>query len=139
MVDADGPKLPSGADIDAVLAFLPLLERPDFQASRWTRQGSWIPRLVDAPEVQQLQQALARHGFVVAFDWPSWRAEAEHYQSDPATLAGASLADVCRLLTVHLRSDRFVAGQFASAVASGQIAAILRRLRAIRDEELAVR
>ncbi|MBZ5710177.1 DUF6508 domain-containing protein [Nannocystis pusilla] len=139
MVDADGPTLPSRADIDAVLAFLPLLERPDFEATRWTRQGSWLPRLVDAPEVRQLQQALARHGFVVAFDWQSWHAEAEHYQRDPAALAGASLADVCRLLTLHLRSDRFIHGQFAAAVASGQIAALLRRLRAIRDVELAAR
>jgi hypothetical protein len=134
MVAADGPRSPSAADIDAVLGFLPVLERADFQASRWTREGSWIPRLVDAPEVRQLQQVLAERGFVVPFDWQSWRAEAEHYQSDPEALARAPLVDVCKLLTVHLRTDRFVGGHFASAVASGQIAALLRRLRAIRDE-----
>lgn len=139
MVEAGGPPAPSAADIDAALAFLPVLERADFQASRWTREGSWVPRLVDAPEVRQLQQVLARPGFVVAFDPPAWRAEAEHYQRDPEALARAPLVDVCRLITMHLRTDRFVGGHFASVVASGQVAALLRRLRAIRDEDLAGR
>lgn len=114
---------------------MPALERPDFQASRWTREGSWLPRLVDAPEVRQLQLVLARPGFVVAFDLPAWRAEAERYRDDPEALARAPLVDVCRLITMHLRTDRFVGGHFASAVASGQIAALLRRLRALRDED----
>lgn len=139
MVEAGGPPAPSAADIDAALAFLPVLERPDFQASRWTREGSWLPRLVDAPEVRQLQQVLARPGFVVAFDGQAWGEEAKRYQSEPEALAAAPLVDVCRLITMHLRTDRFVGGHFASVVASGQVAALLRRLREIRDEDRAGR
>jgi hypothetical protein len=122
----DGP-LPSTADIDAVLAHLPALERPG-------TAGDWRSSWYGGPEVRQLQLALSRHGFVIAFDGSSWQPQAELYQRDPAALAHASLADLCKLLTVHVRTDRFVAGHFASAVQSGQIAAILRRLKVLRDD-----
>ena len=126
MAPDDGP-LPSPADIDAVLAHLPALERPA-TASDW--RSSWY----GSPELRRLQESLARHGFVIAFDMSSWQPQAELYQRDPSALARASLADLCKLLTLHLRTDRFVAGHFASAVQSGQIAAILQRLKTLRDE-----
>ncbi|PCC73709.1 DUF6508 domain-containing protein [Nannocystis exedens] len=63
------------------------------------------------------------------FDGQAWRDEAERYERDPEALARAPLLDVCKLITLHLRTDRFVGGHFASAVASGQIVGLLRRLR----------
>lgn len=121
---ADGPALPSLADIDAVLAFLPHLERP---APRWS------PLRGDAPEVQNFQLALHRHHFLIPFDTFAWRAEAERYRDDPDALARASLLDLCKLLTFHCRAARFVNGHFAAMVESGHITAVLRRLRALRD------
>jgi hypothetical protein len=120
------PTLPSLADIDAVLAHLPALERP--------ADGRHPPWFGAPPAVARLQDALARHGFVIGFDWPAWRPEADRYHDDHALLARASLLDVCKLLTLHVRADRFIGGHFVGAVESGLIAAILRRLRAIRDE-----
>lgn len=119
--------LPSVADIDAVLAHLPALERPG-AARDW--QSAWY----GGPGVARLQEALARHRFVVGFDWSAWKNQAEHYRREPAALDRAPLADLCKLLTIHLRTDRFNAGHFAAAVESGEITAILRRLKVLRDE-----
>jgi hypothetical protein len=119
-------RLPSLADIDAVLAHLPALERCDpRQHPPW--RGA-------PPAVAQLQQALAHHGFQIGFDQAAWQAQAEAYHRDHSTLAGASLLDLCKLLTLHLRADRFNGGHFVAVVQSGLIAAILRRLHSLRDE-----
>lgn len=126
MIRVDG-SLPSPADIDAVLALLPDLERPEFSSAR-------RPWFGGDPEVRRIHETLYRHGFILGFDWPSWRAEAERYQREPDALARAPLVDLCKLLTSHVRLDRFVGGHFESVVQSGQLAAILRRLQAIREE-----
>lgn len=118
--------LPSLADIDAVLALLPAIERP---GAGW--HPPWYGSRV---EVARLQEALVRHGFMVPFDTSAWEREAERYRRDLAALADAPLADIIKLVTMHLRADRFVGGHFAAVVASGEMAAILRRLAALRDE-----
>lgn len=119
-------RLPSLADIDAVLAHLPALERCD--------PGRHPPWRGAPPAVAQLQQALARHGFQIGFDQAAWDAQAELYHRDHAALAGASLLDLCKLFTLHLRSDRFNGGHFAAVVQSGLIVAALRRLQTLRAE-----
>lgn len=113
---------PTPADLDAVLAHLPAIEAPPARAS-WLREP---------PEHLRLKQALHDHGFVRPFDHAAWQPLAERYRRDPATIEEAPLADLCNLLTDIVRADRFSAGTFAAAVQSGTVAAILRRLRALR-------
>ena len=52
---------------------------------------------------------------------------------DPAALAAADFDTVRRLLTLHVRADRFNAGHLGAVARSGHLAAVLRRLRALRD------
>jgi O-acetyl-ADP-ribose deacetylase (regulator of RNase III) len=128
----------TAADMDAVLAFLSVLERPDLEIGKWaggetlpdgSRQMPWFQY---SPEVEALQSALYAHGVVVPFDWPAWVGEAERYADRPEALAQAPLADIRKILTTHIREDRFTEGHFRHMVASGHVAAVLRRLRAIR-------
>jgi hypothetical protein len=120
--------------IDAVLEYLPTFERPGYQAGEWrTREGSF-PSFVYHSEVTDFIQTLYEQGFVIYLDWTSWREHAERYQSDSASLAEADLLTLRKLLTVHVRADRFVEGHLAGVFASGHIAAILRRLEQVRDE-----
>lgn len=119
----EGPALPSPADIDAIVAFLPILERPEVR----------LRSFYATPEIRRLQQALYDHRFIIPCDGPAWHTEAERYRGDPDALARAPLIDLCKLLTTHLRADRFIGGHFAAMVQSGHIAAILRRLAALRD------
>ncbi len=61
---------------------------------------------------------------MVVFDWVRWRAEV----SDPTALGGADVLTLRKLLTFHVRADRFSEGHLISAFEKGHITAILRRL-----------
>ena len=71
---------------------------------------------------------------IIPFDWRSWSEEAERYQMDPEALQAADLLTLRKLLTAHVRAERFAEGHLASVFESGHIAAILRRLKQIRAE-----
>jgi hypothetical protein len=86
-----------------------------------------------SPEVNNFVQTLYEQGIIYVFDWTSWKEEAEHYQSDPHSLKGADILTLRKLLTAHVRADRFVEGHLASVFESGHITTILRRLKQIRD------
>jgi hypothetical protein len=130
-------KEPSPEDLDAVLQFLPALEALGANTGTWAGRevqpdgALTMPYLVPAPAVEALRTALYEHGMTLVFDWPDWQDEAARYTDDPAALATADLEVLRKLLTVHVRKDRFREGHFAGAVAAGHIPAILRRLREI--------
>jgi hypothetical protein len=69
-----------------------------------------------------------RLGFIVVFDWPGW-VTTERIQPSPKELARASLLDLAKLLTLHIRRDRFVEGYLANALESAWIQDILRAVR----------
>jgi hypothetical protein len=87
-----------------------------------------------SPEVDGFIRTLNEQNVLVPFDWTSWQGEAQRYRSDPEALAEADLLTLRRLLTTHIRADRFVEGHLASMLESGHITAILRRLREIREQ-----
>ncbi len=92
-------------------------------------QRGFFPFWAQSPE------ALYRERFIVPFDWGGWADEARRYtEGGEAALATADRATLRKLLTTYVRADRFAAGTLAAQFQSGQIAAILRRLRQIRDE-----
>jgi hypothetical protein len=80
---------------------------------------------------QELMQALYDNGFVfMGFEWSKWegaRRIAEH----PEGLASADLETICKLFTVHARSDRFCEGHFGEVIENGQMLAIMHRLAEI--------
>lgn len=64
------------------------------------------------------------------FNWPRWLSgPAGHRQAnDPVALAGAGPADLCRLITALVRSDRFSEGSLAGAYESGLLGRVLDRV-----------
>jgi len=79
---------------------------------------------------QPFVRALSGQAIMVVFDWARWRAEV----SDPTALGGADLLTLRKLLTFHVRADRFSQGHLISASEKGHITAILRRLVEIRRQ-----
>jgi len=73
-----------------------------------------------------MEELYGRHVMLV-FDWPAWKSEAQRFR-DRNALETASLEDVRRLLTLHVRADRFNEGHFGEMIRSGHIAAVLGRL-----------
>jgi O-acetyl-ADP-ribose deacetylase len=53
---------------------------------------------------------------------------------DPKAIAGADLLTLRKLLTAHVRGDRFTEGHLAAVLEKGHILAILKRLEQIRAE-----
>ena len=51
-----------------------------------------------------------------------------------SSLETADLTTLRKLLTTHVRADRFSEGHLAGVLQSGHIVAVLRRLRKIRDQ-----
>jgi hypothetical protein len=124
---------PGPQQIDAVLRYLPLFECRNFAAGEWQTQEGQLPYFVFSPGVNAFVQTLYEQGMLLEFDWTSWKDEAQRYRSDPSSLEQADLLTLRKLLTVHVRADRFVEGHLASIFETGHILAILHRLRQMRQ------
>lgn len=120
--------------INAILKYLPIFEKQDYQFGQWVEQEGQFPYFSFSPEVNEFISTLHKQNMIILFDWKSWREEAKRYQSDPDALEASDLLTVRKLLTAHVRADRFVEGHLASVFESGHITAILHRLKQIRDE-----
>lgn len=70
------------------------------------------------------------------FDWQVWSSTAEAKQlcSGGSAVAHASCAELSRLITLIVRSGRFVEGALEEAARSGLLAAITSRLKALEHK-----
>lgn len=75
--------------------------------------------------------AIHYNNFMISFDWPSWQPVAETYCQDPSLLASADLVVLRKLLTTHIRKERFCAGHLAMLIESGHFKYIMNRLENI--------
>jgi Family of unknown function (DUF6508) len=115
-------------------AHLPAFESPDFSFGEWVQPWTDAEGRTHMPwyRVSPAADAFLRDAgeLVQPFDWPAWLRTPEGDRlRDPAAVAAASQADLGRLLTAILRSDRFTEGSLAGAFESGLLTAILRRAK----------
>jgi O-acetyl-ADP-ribose deacetylase len=122
--------------IAAVVIFLPIFEAigpDDFaQLVGSTDVPGEIPfmgHLEYHPAVYKFMDACYENGMVLSFDWGAWSDEARRYMSSPQLVMSASLDTCMKLLTTHLRAERFCDGHLEGVLRSGHITAILRRLQ----------
>ena len=128
----------SSAGFEAVLRFLPELQRlsPD-RVVRWESGKTdghgiiMMPFPVYDSIVDEFVQALYDHGFVQNFDWPGWE-EAQAYVERPELLASADLETCIKLLSTHVRKERFCDGHLAEMITTGHLLAVLHRLEELR-------
>ncbi len=134
IIGADEIVAPAPADIEAVLAFLPIFEDPRFlpevvvaEEQGWTFEQY-------TREVYEFEKALYRGGFIVRFDWVHWEPEALRYYRELGRLETADMATLRRLLTFHIRKNVTCEGHLAEMLRDGHVQAILRRLEALPGE-----
>jgi hypothetical protein len=120
--------------IERVLAFLHLLEGQDAVLYEVQTDPLTIDPYRYSDEVGRFVKTLYSEGFIVPFDWPAWQEEAKQYLDNPTLLDEADLSTVQKLLTTHVRKDRFVGGHLAAMLDNGHIHAILKRLEALCAE-----
>ena len=119
---------PSDANVRAILSFLPVLESKGFAFGEMVSPPGQFPYARMAPEVDGLIQALYDNGWVEPFDWSEFQDEAIGYFENPTRPETADIETIRKLLTLHVRKDRFCDGHFLEILEAGQVQAILRRL-----------
>ncbi len=105
--------------------------------------GAWVPSRTRADGViqvgwyemgeagQQFVSEMYELGWVYDFDWMKWLGTPQGQQltRGPEPIATASAADLAKVLTAIIRSERFGDGQLEGAFESGILVAIARRAR----------
>jgi hypothetical protein len=84
--------------------------------------------------INALNEAAYRLGWVLTdFDWSKWAhgPECQTLVTNPANVASADPLTLARLLTAHLRQDRFCEGHLLGAFEDGHLTAIVRRAAAL--------
>lgn len=122
--------------LDAILKFLPVFESKGFSCGEWVVRKGHMPHFRYHSDVDGFVLALYRQHIVLQFDWVSWKDEAKRHMARTDSLAEADLLTIRKLLTTHVRADRFVEGHLGQVLNSGHIVEILRRLKAIREREM---
>jgi hypothetical protein len=125
-------------NIQAVLKSLPLFEQPDFSPGEWIAQEGHLSYFSYTPAVLDYIKALSGNGFIQPFDWMNWR-EGEQLVDHPVLLGRANLQTLRKLLTAHVRADRFTEGHLAGMIESGHIAMILKRMAEIHSSRASER
>lgn len=95
-----------------------------------TEQSSFDP-YVYSQKSKDFFNALQLSGFVQAYDWGAWAEQAKAFYSTPELLKSASIIDIIRLCTFHIRQDRFNAGHLAKILKNKYFSFILDRLSVI--------
>ena len=124
--------------IDGLLPFLAVMESRvagEWRGGDKKPDGSiTVPWMEYDQRVLDFIRACGANGWLEPFDWRAWLPEALNLHDHPERLETASLETLQKLLTLHIRRDRFFEGHLANMVEDGHIAAILRRMAAIRSE-----
>lgn len=115
--------------------FLPHFEAPDFAPGQWVwppkEEGfATLPMWVANPTVMRFIEGLYERDLIVPFDWPNW-AYGRLLMTEPHRIPKATARTCLRLLTMHVRAERFNEGHLASTFDNGQMATILRRLKVL--------
>jgi len=118
--------------LDRVLAFLPLFEDQDSNLYEVRTDLSGFDPYVYSNEVDEFIKILYSEEFVTSFNWSAWQDEAAKFVEQPKLLESAELSTRQKLLTTHVRKERFCSGHFAAMIDNGHILAILKRLKQIR-------
>lgn len=126
--------------IDQLLAFLPYFkDRGDGfgESARFDEKvvdkGSMLPSVLNE-KTSEFISACYDLGFIESFDWMSWSKEKSDLVNSGIGIESLELEDVRKLLTTHIRGDRFHDGHLLEVLRSNAITKILERLKAIRKQ-----
>lgn len=139
-VNPSGIRPVSQEQIRAVIKFLPIFEsiKPEDFSHSVLLPGQedacyGIGQVEFHPAVYEFIKACYENGFVQPYDWSAWARQAQRYMANPALVASARLVTCIKLITGHIRYERFCDGHLGEVIESGHIAAVLRRLEQLAD------
>jgi hypothetical protein len=143
-----GSKCGAGSSVrerlERLASYLPVFEDPEFRFGMWVggrpmpHQQLVTPGYVFSDPAERFLAMLHESGWVSAdFEWRSWKnsKEAQALATGEQGLACASSDQLFQLLTALVRQEQSAEGTLANAFDSGLLRRIVRRARALRDED----
>jgi len=128
--------------LSAIARFASVFTGPDFRfaarheemSERAGTAGAPRPHLSES--AREFVETACGSGWVELADWRTWTStqEARDLNGKPARIATANEDQLGKLLTAHIRKDRFEAGALNSAFEAGVITAIVQRAEALLRE-----
>lgn len=126
--------MPTTKQIDAILPFLDRFEADTFEVGAWLRQPGGFSLFEWSDAVSEFHRALYDNGWISpSFNWVDWQDTARQYVGQPQKVDAADVMTIRKLLTTHVRKERFCEGHLTSMFGNGHVVALLRRLKAIRE------
>ena len=119
-------------DIDAVLTYIPILSGPGFSFGEWWTPEGQFPQYMFNEETNRFINALGK--LIIPFDWPAWKDEATVLMENPDALREADLLTLRKLITTHLRAERFNEGHLAAQFENSHLLGILERLKEVQEQ-----
>jgi hypothetical protein len=117
-------------NINALLECLPLFEKPGRGLERNADGSLSMPFPVHDEDVEEFFRRVAQHGWL---DYGYEPEKAARMLEDAEFIERTSLGQVKTILTYCSRIERFCDGHQESLLKGGQIVALLKRLKAIRE------
>jgi len=123
-------------NIDKILKFLPYFEDKNSQFYELKKEGNTlIFPYIYSVEVMAFMDVLRTENIIFPFDWVKWQNEAIKYFNDPELIESADILTLRKLLTLHIRKDRFCDGHLASVIDYGHLLSLLKRLKKLRSNK----
>lgn len=124
--------------MDRLLEFLPEFTSPDTVYATGGSAEKTGPKefMISFPSpsdrVIEFIEVTHREEFVQSFDWMAWSEEHRDAIAADAVFDDADLELLIRVITTHVRADRFAEGHLTNMLESGTIGRILLRLQVLR-------
>ncbi len=120
--------------IRKVLEFLPKFQDVKFKPGKWhpsdqiDENTSTFPCYEYSNSVSKFLSTLYDEGFIYPFDWGGWNYGVK-LSRNPELLQKANLLTLRKIITAHIRQDRFCEGHLASVFKNGLVVCFLKRLQ----------
>ena len=116
-------------NLNKLLVFLTVFQSNDFVAGKVILEEGSLPYWDYSEQVENFIKTFYECVTFDNFSWPEWQGEAEKYWNDSELIREADIETCLKLLTTHIRKDRFCDGHLAAAFENGQIVAIIERMK----------
>jgi hypothetical protein len=127
--------LPSKENIRNLLEYLPVFSVSGYSPGepRYEKKRNsvtlWPYCYNDA--VRGFMNSCYNEGFIYSYDWAEYSKKAKEIEGRKPSYDGASLFELCKILTGHMRNERFCDGHIASIIEDGTMIALLESLEQI--------
>ena len=139
-VEEPNPETVPRSGIDRVLAFTRHFQITETCSGKGpkikrTREGGFtINPATLSKTAQDFVKACYEANLVQPLDWRIWSEEHGRDLKSETFIGSADLSTIIKMLTTHIRADRFCEGHILSAMKDGTILRILRRLEEISSQ-----